>query len=322
MTRIERIDITDDEAFAAFHDVYVRAHERDIDLPYSAIENRVNLRSDAYGDVVVLLARDGDGTGVGGGVAEMPLRDNTDFAYLDVFVVPEARRCGHGTAIIGALDGIATDAGRTILFAEAVWEVGTTDPAQPPFFEGLGFRCDLRDAVRALPLPATLPPLTVADGYTVHTWRGPCPDAWVEEYAGLRRLLGQESPSGDIGLENEFWDVERVRREESDWAEQQRTPQVSIAMSDGGDLAGHTQLLFPADGPDVLQWDTLVLPSHRGHGLGLALKIATMHAADDLLAGRRRVVTFNAASNEPMIRVNEALGFRQIASAAEYVRKG
>ena len=320
MTTIERVDITDDGAFAAFHDVYVRAHERDIDLRYSAVENRVNLRSDAYRNVVALLARDGDGIAIGGGVAEMPLRDNTTFVYLDVFVVPVARRRGHGRAIVQEIQEIADEAGRPILFALGVWAMHESEPAQPPFLEGLGFRCDLMDAMRELPLPAALPPLWVAEGYRIHTWRGPCPDAWVEDYAGLRRLLGQESPSGDIGLENQFWDVERVRREESDWREQQRTPQVSIAVNDGGDVAGHTQLLFPADGPEVFQWDTLVLPSHRGHGLGLALKVATMRAADDLLAGRRRVITFNAASNEPMIRVNEALGFHQIASAAEYVR--
>jgi RimJ/RimL family protein N-acetyltransferase len=72
---------------------------------------------------------------------------------------------------------------------------------------------------------------------------------------------------------------------------------------------------------NVYQWDTLVLPSHRGHGLGLALKAATMREAADLLQDRRRIITYNAAGNEPMIRVNEALGFRQIAWLGEYVKE-
>ena len=71
----------------------------------------------------------------------------------------------------------------------------------------------------------------------------------------------------------------------------------------------------------MFQWDTLVLPTHRGHGLGLALKVATMQAADDLLEGRRRIITYNAAGNEAMIRVNEALGFRQVAWVGEYVKE-
>jgi RimJ/RimL family protein N-acetyltransferase len=45
-----------------------------------------------------------------------------------------------------------------------------------------------------------------------------------------------------------------------------------------------------------------------------------MHEAADLLDGRRRIQTYNAASNAPMIAVNEAMGFRQVAWVGEYVR--
>jgi RimJ/RimL family protein N-acetyltransferase len=95
---------------------------------------------------------------------------------------------------------------------------------------------------------------------------------------------------------------------------------VSIAVNDDGEVVGHTQLLFPADSDEVYQWDTLVLPTHRGHGLGLALKVTTMQEAADLLDGRRRITTYNAAGNEAMIRVNEALGFRQTGWVGEYVK--
>jgi GNAT superfamily N-acetyltransferase len=130
----------------------------------------------------------------------------------------------------------------------------------------------------------------------------------------------EEAPSGAIDLENEFWDVARTREEERMWADQRRTPQVSVAVSEDGEVVGHTQLLFSADSTNVFQWDTLVLPTHRGHGLGLALKVTTMLEAADLLEGRRRIITYNAAGNEPMIRVNETLGFRQIAWVGEYVK--
>lgn len=95
---------------------------------------------------------------------------------------------------------------------------------------------------------------------------------------------------------------------------------MSIAVAEGGEIVGHTQLVFAADDSEAYQWDTLVLPTHRGHGLGLALKVYTMHQAADLLEGRRAVTTYNAAVNAPMIRVNEALGFRQVAWCAEYVK--
>ena len=321
MTRIERVDIGDDEAFSTFHDVYLRSHERDIDQPYSAIEKRVGLRPDEYVDKVALVARDDDGIPVAGGSVELTLRDNTDVAFFDVFTAPEHRRRGHAAAVVGEIEDIARDAGRSTLFTEAVWDLDAVDPAQRICAENLGFRLDLMDAVRELTLPADLPPLQVADGYEIHSWRGACPDEWVQGYVDVRRLLVEEAPSGDLPLENEFWDVARVRLEEAQWAEQDRTPQVSVAVSDDGEVVGHTQLLFPAEGDEVYQWDTIVFPTHRGHALGLALKVATMQQAADLLEGRRRITTYNAAGNEPMIRVNEALGFRQIAWCAEYVKE-
>lgn len=321
MTQIERVDLNDDKAFAVLHDVYARALDRDVDQPYSAREKRVGMRPDEYVDKVVLLARDDDGTPVAGGTAELPLRDNTRFVYLDVFTVPEQRRRGHGVAVIEALEEIGRDAGRSILYGEAVWELDAVDPGSQAFSEAVGFGLDLMDAMRELALPATLPPLEVADGYTIHSWRGACPEEWVQGYVDVRQLINEEAPGGDAELENEFWDVARSRTEEALWDAQGRTPQVSIAVSDDGEVVGHTQLLFPADSDEVYQWDTLVLPTHRGHGLGLALKVTTMQEAADLLEGRRRIITYNAAGNEPMIRVNEALGFVQTAWCAEYVKE-
>jgi RimJ/RimL family protein N-acetyltransferase len=320
VTTIERVDIDDDETFAAFHDVYARAFDRDVDLPYTAREKRVGMRPDEYVDKVMLLARDDDGTAVGGATIELPLRDNARFGYIEMFTAPEHRRRGHGSAVLDALEDIGRGADRSILWGTAVWELAAVDPASQAFAESAGFRLDIMDAMRELALPATLPALEVADGYTLHTWRGTCPDRWVPGYTDLRQLINEEAPSGDAALENEFWDVARTRAEEAMWAEQGRTPQVSIAVSEDGDVVGHTQLLFSAGSPNVFQWDTLVLPSHRGHGLGLALKVRTMQAAADLLEGSRRIITYNAAGNDAMIRVNEALGFRQTAWVGEYVK--
>jgi GNAT superfamily N-acetyltransferase len=258
---------------------------------------------------------------VGGGTAELPLRDNTSVVYAAVFTVPEHRRRGHASAVVEEIETIGREAGRSTVFTEAVWEVDAVDPGPQAFAEALGYGLDIMDAMRVLPLPATLPPLEVADGYTIHSWRGASPEQWVRGYADVRRLLVEEAPSGEVGLENEFWDVDRIRHEEGLWAEQRRTPQVSVAVSADGEVVGHTQLLFPSDDVEVYQWDTLVLPTHRGHGLGLALKVATMHEAADLLDGRRRITTYNAASNEPMIRVNAALGFEQVAWVGEYVKE-
>jgi GNAT superfamily N-acetyltransferase len=320
MSTVHPVDLSDDAAFAELYDVYERSYPRPFDGPWLAIEKRVNLTDDEYGVKVALVARDDAGTAVGGGSAVMPLRDNLAFAFLDVFVLPEHRRQGVGGRLLDALLDVARSRDRTIALAEPVWDVDDDGDAGRWFLEAHGFELDIMDAVRELPLPAQLTPVDVDPGYTLETWRGPCPDGWVDEYADLRRILTEEAPSGDAGLENEYWDAARVRKDEADLERVGRQMQVVVARAGSGELAGHTQLAFPSDGIEVYQWDTLVRPAHRGHGLGIALKTRAMEASADLLAGRRRITTWNAASNVHMIAVNERLGFRQTAWAGEYVR--
>jgi GNAT superfamily N-acetyltransferase len=320
MSTIHPVDVGDDAQFAELYDVYARSYTRSFDGPWLAAEKRVNLADDVYGTKIAVLARDASGIAVGGGTAILPLQDNVAFAFVDVFVTPEHRRQGVGSRLLDALLDVARDHGRTTAFAEPVWDVAADGDAGRWFAEARGFEVDILDAVRELRLPADLPPLVVDPGYVLDTWRGPCPDEWIDEYAELRRILTQEAPSGDAGLENEHWDAARVRQDEADLVRVGREMQVVVARTTSGELAGHTQLAFPSDRVEVYQWDTLVRSAHRGHGLGLALKIRAMEASADLLEGRRRVTTFNAASNSFMIAVNERLGFRQTAWAGEYVR--
>ena len=81
-----------------------------------------------------------------------------------------------------------------------------------------------------------------------------------------------------------------------------------------GDLAGLTQVCVD---PAVPEWGfqelTAVAGPHRGHRLGLLLKLAML----DLLAAREpqvtRIVTMNADGNQHMIAINEQLGFRMLS---------
>jgi len=323
VTTIELLDPSDDARFAEFHAAYYASHDSEWDRPYSAGELRAEiLDPGGYELSVHLLARDGKGAIVGVGSAYLPLKDNLTLAYVSVHVVPEHRRHGHGSAILEGLAEIARKHGRATLMAEVKWDGDQSDSANVAFAAAHGFALDLLDAHRVLFLPVSLPPAPVRDGYTLQTWRGPCPQEWIDQYANLLTLIVQEAPMGEFPLENEFYDAERVRSDEALFLKQRRQMQVVVALSPAGDLAGHTQLVFPESDPrDAYQWDTLVLKEHRGHGLGLSLKVRAMEASQDLLEGRAFIHTHNAARNVPMITVNEAMGFRQVGWLGEYVRK-
>jgi hypothetical protein len=57
-----------------------------------------------------------------------------------------------------------------------------------------------------------------------------------------------------------------------------------------------------------------VLREHRGHRLGLAVKLANLDSLEASFPGVALVVTGNAQENAPMIAVNEMLGFEVVAN--------
>jgi len=322
VTSIEALDPTDDEQYAEFHAVYLAAHVEEWDRPYSARELRVTLLDDSeFQQVLGFVGRDDSGEAVAVGTIEFTFKDNLDLGFLQIYVAPDRRREGHGTAMESYLADLAKARGRTSLMGEAHWDFGQAGSGHTAFAEARGYHLDLADGHRILDLPATLPEAPARDGYMLHDWRGRTPEEWIDQYADMVAVFIQEAPTGDHPIENEFYDAARVRADDQRLIDQGRVMQVVVAVSPDGELAGHTQLVFPsADPGDVYQWGTLVLPAHRGHGLGLSLKVRAMEAATDLLEGRTYVHTGNALSNEPMIAVNDALGFRLVGYSGEFVR--
>lgn len=316
---IEALDPTDLGVFAEFYDVYRRSNERDIDQPWSFDELQVASLGDEYVRNDSLIAREGE-TVVGVTLAEYPERDNVESVFAEVWVPPELRRRGIGTQLLERLEQRAREDGRTTVLTETLRPYDEETTAAREFMLARGYAPDTTNVQRELALPWTQQEVVPRDGYTLQAWRGLPPVGWLDQYARLRALLNQEAPSGQTQLENEYWDADRLRLEVDQWRRQRRTAQVVVAVAPDGTLAGHTQLLFPHDSAEVYQWDTLVLPEHRGHGLGLALKQQAMLEAADLLAGRRRIVTWNDAQNDHMIAVNEILGFRPTAWADQWVK--
>lgn len=316
---IEVLDPADHGSFTDFFEVYRRSNEREIDQPWSADEVQVLLVGDEYQRTDVLILREGE-TAVAVALAEMPERDNVDTAYVEVWVPPELRRRGYGTALLERMELRVAEDGREQILTETLRPITDDTASGREFMIARGYAPDTTNVQRELPLPVEPAPADPLDGYTLVAWRSAPPPQWREEYARLRALLNQEAPSGETQLENEYWDPDRLLHEVDQWKRQHRTGQTVVAVAPDGHLAGHTQLLFPAASPEVYQWDTLVLPEHRGHGLGLALKRQAMHEAADLLEGRRRILTWNDAQNDHMIAVNEALGYRATAWADQWVK--
>lgn len=66
------------------------------------------------------------------------------------------------------------------------------------------------------------------------------------------------------------------------------------------------------------QEDTLVLPAHRGHRLGLRIKIDNLLQVPTFEPALRLVDTWNADANSHLIAINEALGYRPVSRYSEW----
>ena len=256
------------------------------------------------------------GTVVGALRVLLPVRDNRDLASLEVAVHPSARRRGIGTALLEGGTRLAAAAGRSSLVAE-VDEPGP-DTAGAAFARRHGWTCALRETRRDLLLPADEERLSALEadalaasaGYEVLTWRDRTPEALLEDRALLSRRMSTDAPSGDVPVGEEVWDGARVREMEAVVLDRGRTVLSAGAVRDGR-LVGFTDLHVPLARPErAHQSGTLVLREHRGRRLGARLKLAVLRELAATQPEVRRISTYNADTNRPVVAVNEALGFR------------
>ena len=271
----------------------------------------------------------------GAGYVDWSTCDNLDKVEVSVFVRPQARCRGVGTALLEWCEEKVRESGRTLMMTWAFFGAHEDCPPRLPAAEGKdvpanvdgvsflihrGFEVaqaerrsimevPLDPALRASLLEATLPH---THGYRLHTWRTWIPEEWIEPYARLMEEFSLDMPSGGIDWQREVWDVERVQRRMSDIDKKGSVLLITVAEDiSSGELVGCTELSW-RDQPGIEaaeQWITEVVRGHRGHRLGMWMKIANLDAMLAERPGIRRVSTSNAEENSPMLGINMAMGF-------------
>jgi GNAT superfamily N-acetyltransferase len=334
--RIRRLDPADPDALEAWHATYQAAQLVGLDhpSPFALEEIRAQLLDDGPGEELEAFGAYVGGQPVVTGLIELPQMDNQHLAYVEVETHPDHRRLGYGSTMLEHLTGVALAHGRTTLVAEASWRYeGAADGAGEPNAEFLirnGFRFSLGDVKRALDLPvdeALLDELAWSAAphhaaYTLRDFCGPVPDDIIDEFGVLAGSLATEAPMGGIQFEPEVLDAARIRSDEKTFEASGRTKYTTVAIAEDGAVVAYTELVQTSYGPgNVYQWGTLVRPEHRGHRLGLAVKVHNLRRFQQDRPGRRTLFTFNAEVNTHMIAVNEALGFRPVQRLGEFQRK-
>ena len=255
-----------------------------------------------------------DGRVVGYAGLTLNLFENRDGAKILGAVHPLHQRRGVGGVLMGAAEA-ATD--RPRLRAPA-WAGTAGEKAVPR----MGYNRQGSHEVRRLslrdPQPAALvaAATTAAADYDLERFVGACPEDLLGEMQVLREAINDAPDQGEF----EAYPPERIRTVERWLADQRQTPHTIVARHrPTGAAAGITIVCTHELRPAVAaQEDTSVVASHRGHRLGLRMKLAML---DWLRAERpdvEAVDTWNAAGNAPMIAINDALGCTLVAETVAF----
>lgn len=266
------------------------------------------------------------------GVAKsyFPLRDNLSTTWFDLFVDPDRRGRGVGSALLDRLVESARAHHRSRMVTE--FRVPDTDPSHPyrRFAERHGFRFNSTEVVRHLDLPIAGDLLERLDAATVDHWRddyrlethiGAVPDPLLPSLTRLMGRLAVDAPTGDLEYEAEVISPERMRDQFDLEARQGRTRITTVALDADGEVVAYTELMLTADSDQLWQWGTLVDPEHRGRRLGMAVKLANLRRLQADFPERRVIITGNDDTNEFMVSVNRDLGFEIREYAPSYVRE-
>lgn len=240
-----------------------------------------------------------------------------------LFVAPERRRRGIGSALLDAVRAVARADGRDRIRAATVLGV----PSATRFAERAGAHAGLVVEHSRCPM-ATLDRHQLrawrdraaerATGYSLVAFDGVCPEEHLDAFVAAIPIMdtAPRTPSTE-----DFTPTRDQVQELMAAAVQEGTGVWTVCARDdrSGEFVGYTELFFPAHRPWLAaQGDTGVHPGHRERGIGRWLKSLN---ALRLLAERPEVEfieTSNASVNAAMLSINRAMGFEVVTRRQDW----
>jgi len=271
------------------------------------------------------IAVHGDGSGRVVGVLEvsLPTWDNTHLGFVEVTVDPLLRRRGLGRRLFEAGVEQVRASQRDLVLSSSFF-----DSAGASFLDAMGLKRATEEAERRLDLLALDHARLNAEyataerraaGYELVRMPDRVPDHLMADVVRMTASIN-DAPTGDLEVEDEVFSPERIRAFETAQLGHGRRLYRLVARSlETNELAGHTMVAVEREQPWWgWQFDTTVVPPHRGHRLGLLLKISMLRWLAEAEPQLRTLDTWNATSNSYMVNVNEVLGYRVVAHGGEW----
>jgi mycothiol synthase len=271
-------------------------------------------------DGVMIVARDDAGSVAG--ISECSweqLEGWRHICWVEVRVLPAGRRQGLGRLLLDRSVTVAERRGSRLIMGQTRENV----PSGAAFCRHFGAepgqvgrenRLDLRSVDRALVDRWIADGPVRAPGYRLEFVDGSTPPELADRVAEVLNVMNT-APRDDLDFGDTQITPELLRQYEEAGEKAGRGHWAYYAVDEAsGRFVGTTDITIRPGNPDrVHVGDTGVDPAHRGKSLGKWLKAAMTRRILDGLPDVRWVITFNAASNDAMLAINNQLGFRQSA---------
>lgn len=337
-------DATEFHSFVALNNAICLSDTGMRDFDRSAEEMLPHWRESTDEVHLTLLAREA-GEIVGAVTVSHATAEPTS-AEVDLMVLPDNWGRGIETALLAAAEAEVRALGRKVIQA---WTLHRPSPGEAPLvpktgwgrvsrtphaqlLADAGFTLEQVERNSAFDLQGDLAPIErmLADAlavagseYELVEWTVPTPPELRSGYAWALSRMSTDAPSGDLEIDEEIWDADRIARRDARFVDGGQTVSVSaVEHMPTGTLAAFNELVTGSDPEGVThQYCTLVLKEHRGHRLGQIVKCANILRWRGIAPRSPRITTFNAEENRPMLDINEAMGFAPVSYAGAWQKK-
>ena len=241
----------------------------------------------------------------------------------DLLVRRDQRRHGIGSCLLAAICSETANEGRSLL----TWSTFSAVAAGEASSRRLDARIARVNRTSELVLADADWPVIEAWaraerardlGYRLEPVDGVFPEHLRADAATFHRIM-QTAPREDLDFGDVIVEEQFVAELDRALAETDRTRWTLFVRDPAGACVGGTEVTFePWDLPTVRQQNTGIDPAHRGLGLAKWVKAAMLERLRYQRPEAVRVRTENAASNAPMLAINDALGFKPISTRTEW----
>ena len=238
---------------------------------------------------------------------------NKHFVQFDMSILAPYRRRGIGTQALKQIYNYAIENNKSLLVSASDEEDGKN------FLEIIGAQIALTGVENRLNLEEV-------DWEMILKWEKEGPERSpetklrffysfpydiIEQYSKIYTETLNQQPLGDLDISDIIYTPESLREIEKRRNELGRKHLTYITVEPDGEISGLTEMLYRPERDYIIeQLLTGVRDKYRGRGLGKWLKAVMLLRVKEEFPNVTIVKTDNATTNEPMLSINDRLGFK------------